>query len=129
MNPDADDSRWFWPTVIVGTVGIGAVGWGLSRTDFAYLLWPIALAWALLIPLGFGLLLVRVGHPVVAALSVAVPLAILFVASAMFVHPAPLRLAANAVGIGFLLAFAGSDRLVAWWYRVVLFSTWRPPRP
>jgi hypothetical protein len=132
VKPNTDSpsggEKWFWPTVVVGSLAIWAVEWLLSRSAAAPLIR------ALIIPFFLGMsalaawLLMRVGHPPVAAFSVALPIAIALVGAWLVAPTGIAFLVVYLTAIGFFLAFDGSDRLKDWWYRVILFSRWRPPR-
>src|SRR5689334_2112083 len=80
MNGSGLGSRWFWPTVLVGSVVVLAGEWFLSTSAFADEAKVVFRAGLLLIPVLVGVLLGRAGHPPAAAISVATPIALVFVA-------------------------------------------------
>jgi hypothetical protein len=115
---------WFWPLIVVGTLALWLFEWLLSSTP-SYTWLGIAFY------VGFGVLCavlwMRSSHSFLAALSWAAPLSALWVVAFLFVRPAIVATALNLVGLAFLFAMISSDRVVDWWYRVVLRS--HPPQP
>jgi hypothetical protein len=125
-SPDTG-AKWFWPTVVVGSILGWTVEWLLSRSDAAPLMRVLVVPLILGLSALAGGLLMREGHRPAAAFSVVLPIAIALVATWLFAHGGITWLVVYAIAVGFFLWFSSSDRLVHWWYRVVLRSRLQPP--
>ena len=118
---------FFWPLVIVGSAAILFGEWWLSRSDYAWLLDGAFVVFLSVLPIVIVILLVRIGHPLLASISVAAPLTIVLAFTGAS-HPSGIVwLVVYVAAIGFFVQFTSSAKLVGWWYRVVLQSRLRPP--
>jgi len=116
---------FFWPLVIAAAAAILLMEWWLSGTAFVWPFWVRFLP-GVVMPAIAAILLVRIAHPPIAAVSVAVPLALILLLTTA-VAGGLTWLVVYVGMIGFFLWFTSSARAVAWWYRVILQARIRPP--
>jgi hypothetical protein len=123
-----DGSRWFWPIVVGGTAATWLGAWVVSQnTSFRLPLAAVVVAEWLVAAL-CGAVWYRADPSLLAAGSIALPLAVLWTVDALLGLPRVASLAIWAAGFGGFLALASSHTLTAWWYRFVLRSRRDPPR-
>jgi hypothetical protein len=128
-EPDqSGDAPWFfWPLVVIGTL---ALWYGESLLSKTPLYVPLGIAFYAGLGIVCGVLWTRMGHSLLVGLSWAVPLSAFWVLAFLFARPSIVATGLFVAGIAFFLAMVQSERLVDWWYRVVLRSPRaRPPAP
>ena len=120
-------TRWFWSIVVAGPIIVWLAEYALSQLAPGIFSRPANAAFGVVLAIVCGALWRRLDRSLLAAASIAIPLAVVWTFNAFVDVPRLAHLAIYAVGVGFFVVMASSAPLVGWWYRVILRTARQPP--